>query len=95
MSLRARGQSTEDITLNLFKGYRAAADSKFVEYIETKEEFYLDGGDMDEDALLILALNKYTMRVQNQQWKASSTEQEQLTGSTSELKTVRRQFLHF
>ena len=92
MSLRARCQSADDIIRNLFKGYRVAAESKFVEYIKTKEEFYLDGGDMDEDTLLLLALNKYTMIVQNQQWRASSTEQEQLTDSTSELKTVRRQF---
>ena len=32
------------------------------------------------------------MRVQNQQWGAPSTEQEQLTALTSELKTVRDQF---
>ena len=92
MGLKARGQSADDLILNLFKGYRAAADSKFVEYIETKEELYLDGGDMDEDTLMLLALNKYTMRVQNQQWGAPSVEQEQLTALTSELKTVRRQF---
>ena len=47
----------QTISLILFKGYRAATDSKFVEYIETKEELYLNGGDMDEDTLILLALN--------------------------------------
>ena len=41
---------------------------------------------------MLLALNKYAMREQNQQWGAPSAEQEQHTALTSELKTVRRQF---
>ena len=48
--------------LKLFSGYRAATDSKFVEYIETKEELYLDANDQDEDKLMQLALNNYIMR---------------------------------
>lgn len=60
--LKARGQTVDDLMLKLFSGYRAATDSKFVEYIETKEELYLDANDQDEDKLMELALNNYIMR---------------------------------
>ena len=38
MGLTTRDQSADDLILNLFKGCRAAADSQFVKYIETKKE---------------------------------------------------------
>ena len=60
--LKTRGETVDDLILKLFTGYKAAADSKLVEYIENKEEFYLDGNDLDADELMRLALNKYCMR---------------------------------
>ena len=32
--------------MQLFHGYNAASDSKFVEYIDTKEVKYLDGDEL-------------------------------------------------
>ena len=40
--LKARGEKIDDLVIKLFHGYKAAADSKFVEYMVTKEEKYLD-----------------------------------------------------
>ena len=34
--LKARGQTIDDLTLKRFRGYKAALDSKFVNYIEKK-----------------------------------------------------------
>ena len=84
--LKARGEIIADLPLKLFKGYRATSDSKFVEYIEKKEEKYMDGKDIDEDLLMQLALNKYAIRKQNNIWETPSAEQEQLTALTSEIK---------
>ena len=63
--LKARGETVDDLILKLFTGYKAAADSKFVEYVENKEEFYLDGNNLDAEELMRLALNKYCMRKLN------------------------------
>jgi hypothetical protein len=38
-ALNARGEMTTDLLTSLFKGYKAAKDEKFVEYIEKKEEY--------------------------------------------------------
>ena len=68
--VKARGETVDDLILKLFTGYKAAADSKFVEHIENKEEYYLDENDLDADELMRLALNKYCMRKLNSEWGA-------------------------
>ena len=87
--LKARGETVDDLILKLFTGYKAAADSKFVEYIENKEEYYLDENDLDADELMRLALNKYCMRKLNSEWGAPSIEQEQITALSSELQKLK------
>lgn len=47
-------------SLKLVREYQVAAESKTVEYIETKEELYLDEVDLDKDVLMQLVLNKYS-----------------------------------
>ena len=76
--LKARWQTIDDLTLKRFRGYKVASDSKFVDYIEKKEESYLDGEAIEDDALVQLALNKYDIRKQNNLRGAPSVEQEQL-----------------
>ena len=41
--LKARGHIIDDLVLKLFKGYTTDSGSKFVEYIEKKEDYYIDG----------------------------------------------------
>jgi predicted deacetylase len=36
-ALNARGETTTDLLTNLFKGYKAAKDEKFIKYIENQE----------------------------------------------------------
>ena len=60
--LKARGEKVDDLVMQLFHGYKAVADSKFIEYIKTKEERYLDGDEMQSETIMQFALNKYTMR---------------------------------
>ena len=76
--LKARGQTIDEFTLKQFRGYKVASDSKFVDYIEKKEESYLDGEAIEDDALMQLALNKYAIQKQNNLRGAPSVEQEQL-----------------
>ncbi len=56
--LVARGERTDDLLTNLFKAYLVVSDQEFVRYIKAKKDEYDDGGDIDEDKLMTLALNK-------------------------------------
>ena len=69
-ALSARGQTTNDLLSNLFKGYAAASDSKFRKYIAKKEEDYDDGEALTEKQLMQLALNKFKNLVRAGKWKA-------------------------
>ena len=86
--MKARGETVDDLILKLFTGYKAATDSKFVEYVENKKEFYLDRNDLDTEGLTRIALNKYCMRKLNSDWGDPSTEQEQITALSSELQKL-------
>ena len=44
--LIARGATVHDLTVNLFNGYRAAGDTKFVEHIEAKYRDWTEGGNI-------------------------------------------------
>ena len=44
---------------NLFKGYKAASDYVFVNYIERKQENYKDGQDPTPADLVLLADKKF------------------------------------
>ena len=80
--LKARGESVDDLMMLLFKGYKVVSDSKFIEYISTKEERDLDdikGDTLDWEQLMQLSLNKFTMRRDNGEWEAPTEEQTQLT----------------
>ncbi|KAI2490790.1 hypothetical protein MHU86_23788 [Fragilaria crotonensis] len=57
--LSARGEQTQDLLVNLFKGYKACKDSEFVDYIKKKEDFYEEGGQVEYQQLMDWALNKF------------------------------------
>jgi hypothetical protein len=60
-SLTSRGESTHNLLINLFKGYQAATDRTFVEYIGRKLERYEEGEIVTTDALMEQADNKYKL----------------------------------
>ena len=53
--MEGRGERTNDLLVNLFKGYKAAAHLRFVQYIESKEDDYNEGKEMTEESLMELA----------------------------------------
>jgi hypothetical protein len=58
-SLQARGETTQDLLTNLFKGYAVCSDKEFVDYIKQKHKTCEEGTDMDPDNLMKLADTKY------------------------------------
>jgi rhamnose utilization protein RhaD (predicted bifunctional aldolase and dehydrogenase) len=45
-SLAARGETSSDLLINLFKGYKVADDSEFQNFIRPKENEYKEGYDV-------------------------------------------------
>jgi hypothetical protein len=88
-SLAARGESTQDLLPNLFKGYKAASDKKFVAYIEKKEEDYDDGEAMTAEHVMELALNKFKVRKEANTWNAPTEEEEKIFALEAEIKKLK------
>ena len=60
-SLTARGERTEDLLSNLFKGYQAVSDRNFIKYVNNKQEKYEEGKRYTPDQLMQLADNKFRL----------------------------------
>jgi prefoldin subunit 5 len=86
--LQSRGEATQDLLVNLFKGYKACKDAEFVEYIKKKEDFYEEGGDVTHEQLMDWALNKYRARVENEQWCQRTTEEETIIALQAQVKKL-------
>lgn len=90
LSLSARGQKTEDLLSNLFKGYMAASDKVFVKYIGRKMEQYEEGEDMVPDNLMQLADNKFRLMKEKGSWNAPSEEEEKILALQVEVEQLKK-----
>jgi hypothetical protein len=88
--LAARGETSNDLLINLFKGYKAASDRQFVEYIHKKQDSYDEGDALSEDRLMLLALNKYRNMMQTNQWNAPSREEEQIIALSAQVQELKK-----
>ena len=86
--LQARGEATQDLLVNLLKGYKACKDAEFVEYIKKKEDLYEEGGDVTHEQLMDWALNKYRTRKENGQWCQKTNEEETIIALQAQVKTL-------
>ena len=50
--MQYHGKTSQHLMVNLFKGYKAAADKEFVSYILLKNCEYNEGGAIDMDKLI-------------------------------------------
>ena len=63
-TLNARGETTHDLVVNLFKGYKACSDKKFNDYICSLENEYDDNKiELTYTKLMTSAANYYRKRV--------------------------------
>ena len=86
--LQAREQETQDLLVNLFKGYKSCKDLEFVDYIKKKEDLYEEGGDVSTEQLMEWALNKYKTRQENQTWCQRSDEEETIIALQAQVQTL-------
>jgi predicted Mrr-cat superfamily restriction endonuclease len=62
-SLTARNQTTNDLLINLFKGYGAVSDEVFRAWLLRKQDDHEEGEELTPDELMQAAKNKYDTMV--------------------------------
>jgi hypothetical protein len=89
-SLAARGETSNDLLTNLFKGYESATDKTFVDYIGRKKERYEEGEDVTSDALMDQANSKYKLMKENATWNAPTDHEEKILALMSEVRNLKK-----
>lgn len=87
--LKARGETSPDLMINLFKGYAACADKEFTTYIKKKEDEYNEGIDITPEALMTYALNRYNQAKTAHKWCELTQEQEQIVALTAQVEQLK------
>lgn len=87
-SLLARGETTNDLMVNVFRGLKACSDTTFVRYITRKEDDYNEGQDVTVDALLDLAGNKYESLIEAGEFNQPTDEQKKIVALTAQLEKL-------
>ena len=90
--LRARGQYSNDLLMNLFKGYMAASDKAFVSYIDKKLETYEEGTNIKSDQLMLWARQKYDLLMEKGLWNAPTEDEEKILALTAQVKQMEKRF---
>lgn len=83
--LAHRGETSDDLLINLFKGYKAANDVEFVDLIRRKKNDYEEGKDVNVKNLMVDMLAKYRARVLTKEWSAPTKEQEQIIALSAQI----------
>ena len=88
-ALSARGETSSDLLVNLFRGYKVANDTEFFDFIRRKENSYEEGEDVNTNNLMAAALAKYKSRQLTGEWSAPTKEQGQILALTAQLEQLK------
>ena len=77
-SLAARGETTSDLLVNIFKAYSNVSDKTFVSYMARKKESHEEGNTLTSDEIMNLGANKYKQLKTLNIWNAPSPEEEKI-----------------
>ena len=89
-SLAARGERTEDLLSNLFKGYQAVSDRTFLKYVGSKQEKYEEGKQYSADQLMQLADNKFRLLKEKGIWNTPSESEEKILALEAKIAELTR-----
>ena len=87
--LRSRGEITNDLLINLFKGYSACSDREFIEYIKRKEDSFEEGNEITPDQLMKYADEKYKTLLQKGTWNAPDANEEKILALQVEINKLK------
>lgn len=92
-TLHSRGETTQDLLVNLFKGYKACGDKGFQAYIANLENQYDDNNlELTHQQLMNLAANYYRKRITNttgNPWESDPIE-ERFTALATQMARARK-----
>ena len=88
--LRSRGETTQDLLINLFKGYMACSDREFIAYIKRKQDAFEEGMDIEPDQLMKNAADKYKTLLQKGSWNAPDANEEKILALQSEIRKLKK-----
>jgi hypothetical protein len=91
--LAARGQTTNDLLVFLFKGYEAVPDKVFKNYITRKKEGHEEGeGDViTAESLMLLADSKYKLQLESKAgWGVADPQEEKILALTAKIAKLDR-----
>jgi hypothetical protein len=87
-NLAARGETSNDLLINLFKGYKVANDVEFLDFIRRKENEYEEGHDVHANNLIADTTTKFKARTMNHKWAAPTKEQGQILALTAQIEKL-------
>ena len=87
--LRSRGEVTNDLLINLFKGYSACSDREFIEYMKRKEDSFEEGAEITPDQLMKYADEKYKTLLQKGTWNAPDANEEKILALQIEINKLK------
>ena len=89
-SLGARNQTTSDLLINLFKGYRAVNNEAFRTWLQRKSDDSDDGTlVLTTDGLMLAAKNKYDAMIETNTWN-EPTSNEKIVALAATVKAVEK-----
>ena len=92
-TLKARGEKSNDILNNLFKGYKTCTDQIFVAYIQRKKEEYNYGANITPNKIMLLAENKHKVLVkESNRWNAPSVQEEKILTLQAQLEELQGKY---
>ena len=89
-SLQSRGESSNDLLVNLFKGYEAASDKDFRTYVSNVQDDYDDGRlELTPDSLMVQMDTKFKALQVKGKWQANKEDEEKLIALESTVTDLR------
>ena len=88
--LAARGETTTDLLVNLFKAYRLCKDEEFKLWLSLQEQAYFNGQDFTPEALMDLADNLYQSLIDTGKWHTESESQKRIIALTAQVQSLER-----
>ena len=88
--IRLRGETMQDLLVNLFKGYMACSDSEFVAYMKCKLDYFEEGNSLEPDNLMKNAAEKYKTLLQQGLWNAPDANEEKILALQAEINKMKK-----
>lgn len=77
-TLTSRNETSSDIIVNLFKGYKACTDHDFADYIRDIRNRYEEGEDLNYQSIMQKAEMKFQSRMLRKEWNTPTEDQTEL-----------------